>query len=801
MTQLPSFTVTEPVEPAYVRSPVTATRLAASLLIVVVIYLTLRNAAELDFAAAFRDLLAGAPHWLVSGVVGVCQIAFLAPAALGLLAQIALRRFARVGRMLLTAVVCAAGLVAMSALVGDAVLPLLPLPNDVTGPGAAGLVGRSGYGIGAAFPTTMDLGVIAAWMFIDRSHWSGRWRWIGRLILGFGVLAQLGVSFAHPANIAAALAIAAASALLVQLALGVPNTRPRGRTVGEILQRLGHRPTSVERFAGFSGFAGFSVQLAGGRRLFVKIVSRDSWAALLPVRMYRAVRFRDVGQDRPFRSLRSAVEHEALCSLKAYSDGVPTARLAEIAEFPPDSMLMAFDARPLQSLRNLPPERRTPALVTQVWSIVAALQESHTVHRHLNADALLVDEHDNVVLVEFSAASLGVVGSAISTDVAEVLAATAPLLGSEQAVRYAIAGVGPEAVAAAIPRLQPLALSAPTRAAVKAAGCLDQLREEVQRATGADSVPIAELERIKMRTIVTIAMSAVALWALIPQLVGMGSVWGQLRDANWWWAAAAIALSAGTYVAATVSFVGSVPERLPLGPTFGAQLATSFVGVAAPGGGIALSVRYLQKQGIDTPTAIGALSVDRIAGAMVHATLTALFVALAGTSGLQTFELPTWTTVALIAGGVITVTLVCLAIPWTRRLVRTKVLPATRRSLANVSEIARLPTKIMELFGGSLAITMGYILALEVSVTAIGTGPAFTSIGLVYLVATAISSVAPTPGGIGAVEATLVAGLTSAGMPSTTAVAAVILFRLATFWIPLLPGWAALAVLQRSGDL
>lgn len=797
----PTFSVTEPVEPAYVRSPVTATRLGVASLVVVFMYLALRNAAEMDFARAFSDLLQGAPHWLVSGVVGVFQIAFLAPAALGLLAQIGLRRFARLGRMLLTAVVCAAGLVAMSALVGDKVLPLLPLPNDQVGVGAAGLVGRSGYGIGAAFPTTMDLGVLAACMFIDRSHWSGRSRWAGRVLLAFGVLAQLGVSFAHPANIAAALAIAAASALLVQLALGVPNTRPRAQTVGEILQRLGHRPVSVERFGGFRGFAGFRVQLAGGRQLFVKIVSRDSWAALLPVRMYRAVRFRDVGQDRPFRSLRSVVEHEALCSLKAFSDGVPTTRLAEIAEFPPDSMLMAFDGRPLQSLRDLPPERRTPQLVASVWSVVAALQESHTVHRRLNADALLVDEAGAVVLVEFSSASLGVVGPALSTDVAEVLAATAPLLGAEQAVEYAIAGVGPVAVAAALPRLQPLALTAPTRAAVKAAGCLDELRDEVQRATGADAVPIAELERIKMRTVVTIGMSAVALWAIFPQLVGMSSVWGQLRAANWWWAAAAVALSAGTYVAATISFDGSVPERLPVGPTFGVQLATTFVGVAAPGGGLALSVRYLQKQGIDTPTAIGALSVDRIAGAMVHVTLTALFLALAGTSGLQTFELPSWTTVGLIVGVLLVLLVIALIIPWSRAIVRTKLLPATRRSFANVGEIARMPGKIIELFGGSLSITMGYILALEVSVAAFGTGPAFTSIALVYLVATAISNMAPTPGGLGAVEATLVAGLTSAGMPSTTAVAAVIMFRLATFWLPLLPGWVALAVLQRSGDL
>ena len=59
----------------------------------------------------------------------------------------------------------------------------------------------------------------------------------------------------------------------------------------------------------------------------------------------------------------------------------------------------------------------------------------------------------------------------------------------------------------------------------------------------------------------------------------------------------------------------------------------------------------------------------------------------------------------------------------------------------------------------------------------------------------------PTPGGIGAVEATPIAGLTSAGMASTTAVAGVILFRLATGWIPLLPGWGAFTLLQSTGNL
>jgi len=396
---------------------------------------------------------------------------------------------------------------------------------------------------------------------------------------------------------------------------------------------------------------------------------------------------------------------------------------------------------------------------------------------------------------------LGVVGSVLSTDVAEVLAATAAQLGVERSVQAAVAGVGADAVAAALPRLQPLALTPRTRAAVKATGCLDDLRSEVQRVTGADNVPIAELERIKTGTVLTIAVVALALWSLVPQFLGVGSLWGELLNANWWWVAAALALSAITYVGAALALDGSLTDRLPLGPNIGVQVATSFVGVAAPGGGLALTARFLQKRGIDTATAVGAVGVDTLAGVIVHFTLTGLFIALAGSSGLQTFAMPSMTTIALIATGVAAVAATGVAVPWSRALLTTRVWPATKRSLANVGEIARQPGKMIELIGGCLIITMGYILALEVSVSAFGPGPAFTSVALVYLVGSMVSSVAPTPGGIGAVEATLIAGLTAAGMDSSTAVAAVILFRLATFWIPLLPGYGALVMMQRSGDL
>ena len=49
------------------------------------------------------------------------------------------------------------------------------------------------------------------------------------------------------------------------------------------------------------------------------------------------------------------------------------------------------------------------------------------------------------------------------------------------------------------------------------------------------------------------------------------------------------------------------------------------------------------------------------------------------------------------------------------------------------------------------------------------------------------------------IEAALVAGLTGIGLPPGPAVSAVLTYRLATYWLPVVPGWAALRILQRQG--
>ena len=61
-----------------------------------------------------------------------------------------------------------------------------------------------------------------------------------------------------------------------------------------------------------------------------------------------------------------------------------------------------------------------------------------------------------------------------------------------------------------------------------------------------------------------------------------------------------------------------------------------------------------------------------------------------------------------------------------------------------------------------------------------------------------LAGLLPIPGGIGVTEGGLIFGLTRAGMPEEAAFAAVILYRLATFYLPPVWGFFALRWLQRN---
>ena len=65
-----------------------------------------------------------------------------------------------------------------------------------------------------------------------------------------------------------------------------------------------------------------------------------------------------------------------------------------------------------------------------------------------------------------------------------------------------------------------------------------------------------------------------------------------------------------------------------------------------------------------------------------------------------------------------------------------------------------------------------------------------------YVVAYSIGTLAPTPGGLGAVEGLLIALFVSFGVPSAIAVAVVLVYRIINFWLPIPPGFIAYAIVR-----
>ena len=111
------------------------------------------------------------------------------------------------------------------------------------------------------------------------------------------------------------------------------------------------------------------------------------------------------------------------------------------------------------------------------------------------------------------------------------------------------------------------------------------------------------------------------------------------------------------------------------------------------------------------------------------------------------------------------------------------------------------PAKVVLLLGGSVLVTLSYVIAFNFSARAFDIDLRFASIGAVYLIGSAIATAAPTPGGLGAAEAALIGGLIAVGVNKDDAVPAVFLFRLATFWLPILPGYISFTWLRRTERL
>ncbi|WP_436840312.1 lysylphosphatidylglycerol synthase transmembrane domain-containing protein [Streptomyces flavofungini] len=333
---------------------------------------------------------------------------------------------------------------------------------------------------------------------------------------------------------------------------------------------------------------------------------------------------------------------------------------------------------------------------------------------------------------------------------------------------------------------------------------LTQIRHQVLLIRPTAPVEPAQLERIRPRTLISFIAGAFGAYFLLSQLthIDFGTIFG---EAEWGWVAAAVAFSALSYFAAAMSLLGFVPERVPFLRAVSAQVAGSFVKIVAPAavGGVALNTRFLQRSGVRSGLAVASVGASQLFGLGSHILLLLIFGYVTGTQ-----KTPTLTPSRTVIAGLLTVAvlvLVVTAIPFLRKFVVTRVRSLFAGVVPRMLDVLQRPQKLLTGIGGMLLLTFLFVLCLDASVRAFASEEMGTlslaSVAVVFLAGNALGSAAPTPGGVGAVEATLTFGLIAVGVPKDVAAPAVLLYRLLTLWLPVLPGWLFFNHLTRKGLL
>ncbi|MFE5515256.1 lysylphosphatidylglycerol synthase domain-containing protein [Streptomyces sp. NPDC056529] len=319
---------------------------------------------------------------------------------------------------------------------------------------------------------------------------------------------------------------------------------------------------------------------------------------------------------------------------------------------------------------------------------------------------------------------------------------------------------------------------------------LAQIRQQVLLIRPQAPVEPVRLERIKPRTLVSLIAGAVAAYFLLSQIAS--TPLSTISEADWRWVAAAVLFSALSYVAAAMSLLGFVPERVGFWRTVVAQVAGSFVKIVAPAavGGVALNTRFLQRSGVRPGLAVASVGASQLFGLGAHILLLLSFGYLTGTEKSQSFT-PSRTVIA----GLLTVAvlvLVVTAIPFMRKFVSTRLRSLFAGVVPRMLDVLQRPVKLLTGIGGMLLLTGAFVLCLDASIRAFGHDSqsiSYASVAVVFLAGNALGSAAPTPGGVGAVEGALTFGLVAVGLPLEVATPAVLLYRLLTLWLPVLPGW------------
>jgi len=622
--------------------------------------------------------------------------------------------------------------------------------------------------------------------------------WIVPLAALGAVVFAAALPSAALASIALGLGVGAIVRIVFGTAAGVPPTDDiRSALVALGVEVADLRPAATQHI----GAAEYVGHGAGGRPLKVRVLGRDAQDTQRWARRWRALAYRDPPRSVAIGRL-DQVEHEALATMLASQAGVRAPEVVTAALGPDGDALVVTHQPDIEPLETLPAEEVSDETLDNLFTQVSHLHSARVSHGRLNASNVLVDE-DGPMLVDFSAATLGAPQTALDIDVAELVVACTVLVGPDRALRKALERDGGDSLARALPYLQRAALTPHLRDLARSHEVgLKDLRAAAGKATGQEAPEVAPMWRIRPKDLLLTAALVLGAYLLISKLaaIGFGTIAHEVAKADPAWVVVGLILAQTTFVASGVSVRGAVLTPLPLLPCVVLQSAIKFINLTVPSsaGRIGMNIRFLQRMGAPLPEAVAAGAVDDASETIVQVALFLLVLPFVH-ADLDTSEFHGVGPNSRLVGALVAALVIGVAVVLGVPKLRAKVVPPLREALTGLWKVAKDRHKRLELFGGNLASETLYAVSLGATCLAYGVHLNLAELVFVNTAASVLSSLIPVPGGIGAAEASLSAGLIAMGVDQPTAFAIAITQRLCTFYLPPIWGFLSLRWLTHRG--
>ncbi|WP_046772186.1 lysylphosphatidylglycerol synthase transmembrane domain-containing protein [Jiangella alkaliphila] len=591
------------------------------------------------------------------------------------------------------------------------------------------------------------------------------------------------------------LGLGRAVGLLVRLISGQPSLAPNGHKVAAVMRDNGYDVTTL-RADPVDKYRRYIAESTQGS-LGVLVLDRDNDGAGVVVRAADQIRTREEVLPRQMVTMRNAVNQITLQALAVSRAGARTPKLRNVLRIGSDAAAIIYDHVPGTILSKMTADQVSDAMLEDLWRQLGRLRRNEVAHRRISGRTILVSEAGKVWLLDPSGGEVAAPELAIRADLAQALVGCALVVGVDRTIETAIRVLGRDVVSAAIPLLQPVALARSTRLDLKGRrDVLTKLRDGLVSSTGQEPDEPVRLQRLRPLSLLTGVGAVFAVYLVGTQLsdVSLTQLWSQT---DWRWLFIAIVLMFTSYIGATFALLGFVPEKVPFWRVVGAQVSLGFLRLFAPAtvGVVAINIRVLTKAGVAAPLAAASVAANQVANVSITFPVIGILGVVSGSSAAPDID-PSLNTLIIVLI-VLAAAAVLALIPPVRVRLRALWSDFAERGLPRLLDVLSNPRKLLVALAGIVLQSASLIFCFYVCLKAVGGAANLAAMAVVQLVGNTLGMAVPTPGGLGAVEAALTAGVSTLGVGATTAVTAVLVFRLVSFWLPILPGWVLWTWMQR----